>query len=1152
MNYELLPEHIPLLADTFAPFEIDPNFIYQNGELDGREIVPPAHAMTCHPKDASKAAGRLKIYPHWTLDKYGNGYWRININSAKDGCIEFSTRQAHKELNGKGNNYTPRPQISETERQRREAYAIESAKKQAAEEAAKAETAKRFIDRHESLEHELGESVYLKKGHGTHAALASSKDAQLKRGVDKYGEFLQIPIKKGINDEIQGVQIIRADGSKRIHGILKAGSHIIGLRKQVRAHLPLGIAEGYNTAMTCQLATGMPVATVFSASNIAENIKQYVADGFKHFVIFADNDLRDPNSDKKNTGVEAAISAAKLVKKGTVKIVIPDNHQNSKCDFNDLAQSHDLGEVKNQIEDDNNALFFENGERAKLKSKGKKDVENITLKRFEHDLRHLQIEQQIAEPNEKTPLKNKIIKKILAGMPKHYPLETGILRAARAIPNVPIETLRQRLQTAYNEKLAVVSRRNSLTPADLFGMHRLDIGNPLDVLKMIQLLSDGSRNNFFIHIPMGMGKSEFIGYLMEHALQLVKTLLGLPRVSLSLVMANDLNITHYKAAGRAKYNALHVACVVNSLLDFIGTMPEVAIFDEIRLTLESVISGSTMKRKQREIFTGVNEVMAEVNNGIYADADLNSPTVAMVRKASPDKACYYVTDSRPRAFDLPPVTYKGGHHDNVRYDILDDLRAGKNLYIASDSKGELIKTKKHVEVSEPEYNEKPTKQLGNFLKSNGVKKLLLVTQENKADEDVAAFLRDPNTEAKKYQCVLVSPVIQVGFSICNGWFDKTYALMGSSACTSNEIVQSMYRVRDVKEIVLTITPQKKTDRNISSTLMIDGFKIVSENLSTADIAPLIKDDELARLHFEQKAARNEDLNDLDNSILLHLENTGFKITYDIPTSNKKITVTAKDGSEIGLTEAIRLDEAEVLKDLKTMSISAEGLKELEKKKQNFKTEQSNTYKRAMVEDLAGVNCFTEEQVTKLREQREAGNDPITDEIISDWQTGMLKQVKAAEMAERPREELADIDSDNELHGIYKRETVEQDLLKELLAAVELIGKTKEFKTKDGKVKAASSHAISKAEALQICETVLRPMARQLAGNGHADYRRKFERPVQTLRNLFARFGRKITTLGRDGTPDRAQWFAVEWDEKVKFYKDSRAENRKSATPTHTI
>jgi hypothetical protein len=37
-TYDLLPDYIPLLADAFAPFDADANFIYDRATFDGQAI----------------------------------------------------------------------------------------------------------------------------------------------------------------------------------------------------------------------------------------------------------------------------------------------------------------------------------------------------------------------------------------------------------------------------------------------------------------------------------------------------------------------------------------------------------------------------------------------------------------------------------------------------------------------------------------------------------------------------------------------------------------------------------------------------------------------------------------------------------------------------------------------------------------------------------------------------------------------------------------------------------------------------------------------------------------------------------------------------------------------------------------------------------
>jgi hypothetical protein len=246
-----------------------------------------------------------------------------------------------------------------------------------------------------------------------------------------------------------------------------------------------------------------------------------------------------------------------------------------------------------------------------------------------------------------------------------------------------------------------------------------------------------------------------------------------------------------------------------------------------------------------------------------------------------------------------------------------------------------------------------------------------------------------------------------------------------------------------------------------------------------------------------------------------------------------------------MSEKVKDQDFEMISGLETKSVSADFAKELEKKKSSkgLQSWESATLFRYYIEVFAGVHCFTELQAQQLNDQRTNGHDPITREVFDDY-AKLSKQVTAYENTQKPRDELLEIDNDNYQVRICRSETLERDLFHDLLSAVKSHGKQEQKQDKAGNIIAATNEAISANEALAICNEILKPQARHLAANGHANYDRELTRPTQTLRNLFVRFGHNLKLFRRDGTNSRATWYEVVINPKVKHYADSRAENLK--------
>ncbi len=546
-----------------------------------------------------------------------------------------------------------------------------------------------------------------------------------------------------------------------------------------------------------------------------------------------------------------------------------------------------------------------------------------------------------------------------------------------------------------------------------------------------------------------------------------------------------------------------------------------AFFDEMRLILEGVLDGATMKNNL-EVFNGMTAFIKNSRLSVFSDADLNALTLDYIRNAAPDKPIYYIVDSRPQKYKLPPITYRGGNLDVLRIECANRLTNGQKLYICTDSIDEVKKTV-------------------NYLKSKGIKehRILFIHAKNKGDLRVKAFLENPNEESKKYDVIIVSPVIQCGFSICNGYFDAVIGLLGSGACTSNEVAQSLYRVRDAKEIIIGITPQKNRNRPTSYRMLLDGEHNILLRISgeISENGKNIELDELSQRCLSALAQRNADLNDLENSILLHLENIGFEVIHDIPepASVQKI---------VGLTEAVKAEQAKEI--LAADSITSSSFKELSANSQNFTSEQSRTADRHMVEDMIGATAHTPEQLEQLEKLRDSNADPVTDNHIADFQSGMLTRILKRELMLVDVDDLKEIDRENHNKGKRnKRKSVDRMLIDDLLVSVEKNATGKSFTNEKTGVTKASGRAFDKTIASIICAEVLQANCADLSRNGYSDYSKPVERPVQTLRNIFKQYGYNLNCVGRDGDGDRLRWFEIIEDDEISTHCANRESNRKT-------
>lgn len=186
-------------------------------------------------------------------------------------------------------------------------------------------------------------------GHMSYLNRKKIKAHGLKFRVEMGGfAVILIPI-LNIKNEIQGVQIIHEDGSKRIYGLKKGNFYVLGDLQSIQSSKEVYFVEGYATGASVHEATGLPVVVCFDCGNLKAVIaawrKEYP---FLPFTIAADDDV----TTEGNPGKSKAEAAAKEY---SAKVILPKFTARSSqdgqkySDFNDLHVSAGLAEVKRQL-----------------------------------------------------------------------------------------------------------------------------------------------------------------------------------------------------------------------------------------------------------------------------------------------------------------------------------------------------------------------------------------------------------------------------------------------------------------------------------------------------------------------------------------------------------------------------------------------------------------------------------------------------------------------------------------------------------------------------------------------------------------------------------------------------------------------------------
>ncbi|MFN3071429.1 LPD7 domain-containing protein [Serratia sp. J2] len=192
----------------------------------------------------------------------------------------------------------------------------------------------------------------------SHAYLAR-KGVPAANGVrlDKY-DNLVIPLRNG-DGELRTLQYIKPDGTKNLKkGAEKTGNFFV-VGGELSPQRPVLYAEGYATAASLHLATGMPVVMTMDAGNlvtVSRNLKARYPDS--HHIILGEDDFTKTNTrgEQDNKGAKKAQEAASAI---NGVYIIPSFTESERTqafagtaafsDFNDIHVARGLEAVREQL-----------------------------------------------------------------------------------------------------------------------------------------------------------------------------------------------------------------------------------------------------------------------------------------------------------------------------------------------------------------------------------------------------------------------------------------------------------------------------------------------------------------------------------------------------------------------------------------------------------------------------------------------------------------------------------------------------------------------------------------------------------------------------------------------------------------------------------
>jgi hypothetical protein len=291
----------------------------------------------------------------------------------------------------------------------------------------------------------------------------------------------------------------------------------------------------------------------------------------------------------------------------------------------------------------------------------------------------------------------------------------------------------------------------------------------------------------------GTGKTNLIGGLIADQ---DRALLAGHRISLMRNLSERCGVRYRgdldKHNGRfiaGDAYTLRVGTCVDSLL---AINPEAfrgcdLVLDEVCQVLRHLLASSTCNKdgKRPVLLMRFRELVQAAQRVIVADADLDNKAIDYLQQLRGDTARPFLICNDYKAPGYAVRFIESPDATAVISELLKEVRAGKRIYVATDSK-------------------RGSKRVDKLIKDIGGIHSLLINSETSGSGVAQAFMEAPDNFLKSnlIQVVIASPSAGTGISIEEDHFDKIYGIFWGASCTDADMSQALSRVRQASPRVV--------------------------------------------------------------------------------------------------------------------------------------------------------------------------------------------------------------------------------------------------------------------------------------------------------------------------------------------------------------
>lgn len=740
---------------------------------------------------------------------------------------------------------------------------------------------------------------------------------QMKRMRDGHGYFSAVPL-YNIDGLFLGLQRLYADKKLQGTGVKMDGAHCI-IGDLVGADAVYS-AEGFATGASvflAELEAGNSVAVIV-AFNV-DNLKKVVTAYAKRYPDLQIRNAVDNDQWKPLAGNAGVLAALELARACNSPALVPQFDA-----LGDEAIAKFAAEKKGPTDWNDYHLAF--GLKATAKAlRARSTVLKPYKDWFAYNLQRLQYSGVTAEKAARQAIN--------AGMllvPIKYTGEAILKLVMDHIPEGPKvdrPKLRSFCQWLAKQKITQAAELRSFSPATLAkgniqhlrieGVRQAHGG--VEIPAHLVHLIESIEGCIILRAPMGSGKTEKViaplirdaskGAYVAHRVSLLDDAAArLNRVTDSQGKAarnrdgsykTDGLVHHYKAVSAAwMRDVSHLACCVNSITaprfynaderSWFTTVDTLCI-DEAGQVISHMASGPVDGRVR--VFDAMLDAVRDAKRVLLCDADANDNVVEFCELARPGEkiTIIEVTGSAEH------IRVDHSDDETVWQVALDWISAGKRVLMANDSVESCKKLAAVIEDRQEAGEIQPVR-------------MLLVHQGNKGEPEVAAFLRDPDGEAVKYDVLIYSPAISSGVSMTFGGtahFEHHVGLFSGQTVSPSDAIQMLRRDRTARHYLVGLghaSAQRQTDSEALYRGMLQadeqtfGFEEVE-----GEVRFVRKKTAFDTAYLSSTTSENRARNDFANNFLLMLISEGYQVhraNLDDPERTKESRANREIGSAL--------------------------------------------------------------------------------------------------------------------------------------------------------------------------------------------------------------------------------------------------------------